>query len=103
RDADAGGVDVRVQVDQARYDELARGVHHAVGARGRDVGFERLDHAVAHADVAPGAQVLAGVEHFAALDDEVEFVVRAHRRAGGRADQAGGECCADAGDELPAL
>ena len=80
RDADARGVDVRVQVDQARHDEPARRVHDAVGARGRDVGLQRLDDAEADADVALGAQLLARVEHLAALDDEVELVVRTHGR-----------------------
>ena len=78
-DGRAVGIDVRVQVDEAGRDELAAGVEHAQRALGRDIGLERLHHAVADADVAPAAQPLARVEHLAALDDEVELVVRTHR------------------------
>ena len=80
RNADRRAVreDVRVQVDQARRHELAGGVEHAQRACGRDVGLERLDHAEADADVALAAQVLARIEHVAALDDEIELVVRPH-------------------------
>ncbi len=55
--------------------------------------LDRFDHAVADADVAPAAQALAGIEHVAALDDEIELVVRPHggaRRAGDR-ECAGGD------------
>ena len=44
--------------------------------------LERLDHAPADADVALAPQRLARIEHVAALDDEVELVVRPHRGMG---------------------
>ena len=76
-----------MQVDQAGRHQLAAGVEHAQRARRRNVGFDRLDQAVADADVALAAQLLARVEHVAALDHQVELVVRAHggaRRTGQR-------------------
>ena len=56
------------------------------GAGGRNLVLDGLDHAPANADVALAPQRLAGIEHIAALDHEVELVVRAHcgtGRAGG--------------------
>jgi hypothetical protein len=87
RDADRGAVriDVAVQVDQAGRHQLAVGTEHAVCARCRDVGLERLDHPEADADVALAAQILARIEHVAALDHEIELVVRPHRGECGRA------------------
>ena len=67
-----------MQVDQAGRDELAAGIEHAQRAGGRDVRLDRLDDTVADADVAPAAQALARVEHVAALDEEIELVVRPH-------------------------
>ena len=78
-----------MQIDQPGSDQLARCIEQALGARRRNVGFDRLDHAVADADVALAAQVLARVEHVAALDDQIELVVRAHR--GERRRACGGE------------
>ncbi len=63
--------------------------------RGRDIVLDRLDHAPADADVALAAQRLAGVEHVAALDDEVELVVRPHRGVG-----AAGRSAATAADPV---
>jgi len=40
---------------------------------------------------APGPQVLAGIEHLAALDDEVELVVRPHGGERGAARNSGAE------------
>ena len=51
-------------------------------ARRRNFRLDRLDHAPADADVAFAAQRLAGIEHVAALDHEIELVVRPHRRIG---------------------
>ena len=85
--AEPYGIDVAVQIDEARRHQLAGGVDHAQRARGRDVGLDRLDQAVADADVALAAQRLARVEHVAALDHEVELVVRPHG-GGGRAEAA---------------
>ena len=45
-----------------------------------DFRLYRLDHTPADADVAFAAQRLAGIEHVAALDHEVELVGRPHRR-----------------------
>src|SRR6267142_863238 len=67
-------VDVRVHVDEARQHELAPRVESLLRARVGDVGLQRRDHRVLDADVAPRAQLLAGVEDFTTLDDEVEFV-----------------------------
>jgi hypothetical protein len=71
-----------MQVDEPRRDELAGGIEHPLRPRGRDVGLERLDDAVADADVALGAERLARVEHFATLHHEIELVVRPHGGAG---------------------
>ena len=71
-----------VQVDQARRHEFARGVDGLGRARRWNVGLDRLDHAPANTDVAFSPQGLAGVEHVSALDDEIELVVRSHRRVG---------------------
>ncbi len=84
-----------MQVDQPGRDQLAGGIEHALRARRRDVALDRLDQAEADADVALAAQRLARIEHVAALDDEVELVVRPHggaRRADGRRERerAGG-------------
>ncbi len=105
RNADrrAVGEDMRVEVDQARHHQAPGGVQHARRARRRNVRFDRLDHAVAHAHVAPAAQALARIEHFAALDHQVELVVRPHRGARADAGECGGNCRADAGDDAPAL
>ncbi len=103
RDADATGEDVRVQVDEARHDKASRGIHDPIGTRCGNVGLERLDPPVAHADIPFAAQPLAGVENFTTLDDEVELVVRAHRGVGDRAEGSGCESCAHAGYELSAL
>ena len=50
---------MRVQVDEPGRHELAGGVEERASRAGRDVGFDRLDHAVADADVALAAQRLA--------------------------------------------
>ena len=73
---------MRVHVDQAGQNELAPGIERLLGARVRDLRLERRDHRVPDADVAPRAQLLARIEHLAALDDEVEFV-GLRERAGG--------------------
>ena len=78
-DRRAVGVDVAMQVDQSGRDQLAAGVEHPQRARGGNVGLDRLDQAIADADVAPAAQRLAGIEHIGGLDHEIELVVRPHR------------------------
>ena len=95
-DSRAVRIDVGMQVDQSRRHQLAPGIEHAQRPRRGDVGLDRLDHAEADADVALAAQRLARIEHVAALDHEVELVVRPHRCIGtarhgcdrGRAGQA---------------
>ncbi len=84
RDADrrAVRVDVAVQVDQARRHQLAGGIDRLECARRRDVRLDRLDETIADTDVAFAAQRLARVEHVAALDHEIEFVIRPHGGAG---------------------
>jgi hypothetical protein len=82
-DRRAIGVDVAMQVDQARGHEFARGVDSFQGAGSRDLGLDGLDHAPADADVALPAQRLAGIEYVAALDHEVKLVGGPHRRLGG--------------------
>jgi len=79
-----------MQVDQSGRHQLAAGVKHAQRARRRNVGFDRLDRAVANADVAPTAQRLTGVEHIGVLDHKVELVVGRHGGAR-RAGERGGE------------
>jgi hypothetical protein len=79
-----------VQVDEARRHQPAGGVDRAQRPRRRDVRFDRLDHAVADADVAAAAQPLAGVEHVAVLDDEVELVVGAEGEGGSGDERSGG-------------
>jgi len=78
-DRRAVGVNVGVQVDQPRCDQPAAGFEHAQRPLGGNTAFHGLDHAEADADVANAAQILAGIEHFAALDEEIELVVRPHR------------------------
>ena len=68
-----------MQVDQSGRDQLAAGVEHPQRARGGNVGLDRLDQAIADADVAPAAQRLAGIQHIGGLDHEIELVVRPHR------------------------
>jgi hypothetical protein len=71
-----------MQVDQARRHQFARGIDGLGGAGGGDLVLDRLDNAPANADVAFSAQRLARVEHVAALDHEIELVVRPHRGVG---------------------
>ena len=94
--AEPYGKDVGMQVDQARRNELPAGAQNPVRLVGGNIGFQRLDRAEADADVALGAQVLAGVENLPALDHEVELVIGPHgreraraRRTGSRQRQAG--------------
>ena len=85
-----------MQIDQAGRHQLARGIDGLGGTGGRNIVLDRLDHAPADADVALAPERLAGIQHVAALDHEVELVVRPHRGIGaarkgcdrGRAGQA---------------
>ena len=92
RDADRGavGIDMSMQVDEAGGHELAADVQDLERPFGGNVGLHRLDDAPTDADVAPAPQVLAGIEHLAALDEEVELVVRPHRRERGTAAEPAG-------------
>jgi hypothetical protein len=93
---------MRMQVDQAGQDRAPRCVEHPQGAGDGDVRLDRLDLAEAHANVALAAQLLARIEHLAALDDEVELVVRPHGGAHRRGHGAGGKHATHAGDKAPA-
>ena len=55
--AEPYGKCVRVQVDQSRRHQPPGRVEHAQRTLGRNVGFDRLDHAVANADVANAARL----------------------------------------------
>ena len=90
-DADrrAVGEHVRMQVDEAGRYQLAARVEHAQRALRRDVGLQRFNHSEADSDVPPRAQLLARVQHLAAFDDQVELVVRPHRRLHGPDHQPG--------------
>ncbi len=88
-DRGAVRIDVAVQVDEAGRHQLAASIDRTQRPCGRDIGFDRFDHAIANADVAPAAQRLARIEHLAAFDHEIELVVRPH----------GGECRSPCGSE----
>jgi len=89
------GKDVAMQVDQTRRHQLAAGIEYAQRPARRDVGFDRFDHAVTHADVALAAQRLARIEYVSAFDHEIELVVRRHggarRAAQGERERTGGD------------
>jgi hypothetical protein len=87
RNANSGavGIDVAMQVDQARRHQLSGSIEHAQRARLGDVGFHGFNQPEADTDVALGAQRLAGVEYIAALDQQVEFVIRPHGSTGATA------------------
>jgi hypothetical protein len=83
-DADrrAVGIDMTVQVDQPRRHQFSRSIDRLRNAGGGNFVLDRLDHAPANTDIALSPQRLAGVEYVAALDHEVELVVRSHRSIG---------------------
>ena len=62
---------MRVDVDQARHDELAAGVERR-GALGRERGLDGRDSARRDADVAHGVEPQRRVDDAPAFDDEVE-------------------------------
>ena len=74
-------IDVDVDIDQARRDVKAGGVHGLDGARCRDVGGDGGDFAVLDRDVAHGAELVLAVDDVAALDEQV---VVGLREGGGR-------------------
>jgi hypothetical protein len=84
-----------MQVDQSRRYQLAAGIEHAQRPARGNVGFDRFDHAVADADIAPAAQRLTRIERVSAFDQEIELVVRPHggaRRAPhGERERTGGD------------
>jgi hypothetical protein len=75
-----------MQVDQAGHDQFARGVDGLQRAGIRNFRLDRFHHAPADADVALAPQRLAGIEHVAALDHQIELVGRAHGCVGGCRD-----------------
>ena len=83
-----------VKVNETGHHEAVCGVDRPHGTGDRDVGLDCLDQAVANADVALGTKRPRGIENLAALDDEVELVVRAHsstRSARHRGKSCGGD------------
>jgi hypothetical protein len=73
------GIDMAVQVDQARRHQLAGGIDDAQCTRIRDICLHRLDRTKSDSDIAAATQRLAGIEHIATLDKQIEFVIRPHR------------------------
>ena len=67
-----------VKIDEARRHQLAGRIDHAQGTSLGNIWLDRLDHTKPYADVAAAAQRLTGIEHIAALDQQVEFVIRPH-------------------------
>jgi hypothetical protein len=108
-DGRAVGIDMGVEVDEPRRDQLTSGIEHLPRACNRNIRFESLDHPKADADVAFSAQALAGVEHIAALDHQVEFIIGPHcgvssRHASGKQREwsSGGEkLAARSGHDFP--
>ena len=78
-DRGAIGINMRMQIDEARRHQLSGGIEHALRLVGGNVRFERLDQPEPDTDIALSAQRLARIEHVAALDHEIEFVVWPHR------------------------
>jgi hypothetical protein len=97
RDPDrrAVGEDVAMQVNQSRRHQLSGRIEHAQRPDRRNVGFDRFDHTIADAKVAPAAQRLARIEYVSALDQEIELVVRRHgcscRAARGKGERTGAD------------
>ena len=78
-------VDVGVQVDQPRRDDLVRGVEHAASLRVRDVFGDSGDPTVQDRDVAYRGQILPRVlDHPAARNPRRRGVGRGLRDRGGR-------------------
>ena len=71
-----------MKIDEARHDQPPGGVNRPQPALDRDLSVNGLDDAPADPDIAPAPQGLAGIDEVASLDDEIEFVGRAHRRMG---------------------
>ena len=88
--ADRGAVriDVRVQINEPRNNDPARGVEYAQCARRWNVRLNSLYFPVAHTKVPFCAQALARVEQLATLDHQVKLVVRPHGGAHGSAHRA---------------
>ena len=67
-----------VKIDETRRYQLAVGVDQAERSRGWNLFRHGLDHPVPNPNVALAPQRLTWIEHLAALDEEIELVVRAH-------------------------
>jgi hypothetical protein len=91
-----------VQVDQSRRDKFAGRAQHLEALVGGNVLSDRLDHPVANADVPLGPQILAGVQHLTALDQEVELIVGPHGRDSRAACRGKGETGCGVRKELTA-
>ena len=71
-----------MQVDQSRRDQSPGRAQYLERTLGRNVGLHSLDHAIADTNVPHPTQLLARIEDFPALDQQVELVIGAHRCAG---------------------
>ncbi len=63
--------DVRVEVDEPRGDDLAPHVDGTRGLRLRDARRDARDRAVLHRDVEGAVETAGGIQHRAALEEEV--------------------------------
>jgi hypothetical protein len=66
---------MRVQIHESRHHQLAICIDGHQRTGGRDLWFQRGYAAPADADISPGAQALARIDHFAAAHDQVEALV----------------------------
>ena len=73
-DAERGAapIDVGVQVDQARRDDVARHVAHIGSGIGLELASDHGDLAAREGDVRHGIELLRGVDHPAAAQDQIE-------------------------------
>jgi hypothetical protein len=75
-------IDVRMGVDQAGRDDLARHVDDRAGDLRRDVGLDRDDAVGGHSHI--GDAIAAGrrIDHTASAQQEIDLDVRRARRHG---------------------
>ena len=92
-------VDVRMQVDQSRRDQLALGVEHLTGLVRRDVRGDARDASVGDGDVAFRREILRRIDDVAAGNQEIVGLLggrclRRWRRLRGRCTEAAerGDC-----------
>ena len=73
-DAERGAapIDVGVQIDQARRDDVARHVAHVGSRIGLELVSDRGHLAAGKGDIRHGVELLGGVDHPAAAQDQIE-------------------------------